>query len=91
MSNQTSETKAARIYGDANLIYLRAPAKIETKENGQQKIKASPFPKRIGITKQPKYGSNAGEYYTLKMGTEFKPGRWVVLLDFDNKKIRGQR
>jgi hypothetical protein len=49
------------------------------------KIKGSPFPKHAGITKQPNYGPNAGEYYTLKMGTEFKPGRWAVLLDFDNK------
>ena len=85
MSNQTSPNTPAKIYGDAGLIYLRAPAKIETKENGQKKIKANPFPKRIGVTKQPKYGPNAGEYYTLKMGTEFKTGRWAVLLDFDNK------
>ena len=39
MSNQTSNKTAAQIYGDAGLIYLRAPAKIETKENGQKKIK----------------------------------------------------
>ena len=84
MSNQTKQTYKI-IYGDAGLIYLRAPAKIETKDNGQMKIKGSPFPKHAGITKQLKYGPNAGEYYTLKMGTEFKPGRWAVLLDFDKK------
>ena len=84
MSKQTKQTYET-IYGDAGLIYLRAPAKIETKDNGQMKIKGSPFPKHAGVTKQPKYGPNAGEYYTLKMGTEFKPGRWAVLLDFDNK------
>ena len=85
MQNQIPKTTAATIYGDAGLIYLRAPAKIETKTNGQKKIKGNPFPKHIGITNQPKYGPNAGDYYTLKMGTEFKPGRWAILLDFDNK------
>ena len=79
MSNQTKQTYK-KLYGDAGLIYLRAPAKIETKDNGQMKIKGSPFPKHAGITKQPKYGPNAGEYYILKMGTEFRPGRWAVLL-----------
>ncbi len=85
MSNQNNKQLYETIYGDAGLIYLQAPAKVETKDNGQIKIKGSPFPKHAGITKQPKYGPNAGEYYTLKMGTEFKTGRWAVLLDFDNK------
>ena len=85
MSNQTKQ-KYETIYGDAGLIYLRAPAKYEPKDDGKkQKIMANPYPRHIGLTKQPKYGPNAGEYYTLKMGTEFKPGRWAVLLDFDNK------
>ena len=86
MSNQNNKQLYETIYGEAGLIYLRAPAKIETKDNGNTKeIVGSPFPKHAGVTKQPKYGPNAGDYYTLKMGTEFKPGRWAVLLDFDNK------
>ena len=85
MSKQTKQTYET-IYGEAGLIYLQAPAIIETKPDGKtKKIKGSPFPKHAGITQQPKYGPNAGEYYTLKMGTEFKPGRWAVLLVFDNK------
>ena len=85
MSKQTKQT-AAQLYAEAGLIYIRAPAIIETKKDGiTKKIKGSPFPKHGGITKQPKYGPDAGDYYTLKMGTEFKPGRWAVLLDFDNK------
>ena len=86
MSNQNNKQLYETIYGEAGLIYLRAPAIIETKPDGKtKKIKGSPFPKHGGITKQPKYGPNAGDYYTLKMGTEFKPGRWAVLLDFDRK------
>ncbi len=62
MSKQTKQTYET-IYGEAGLIYLRAPAKIETKDNGnKKKIVGSPFPKHAGITKQPKYGPNAGEY-----------------------------
>ena len=87
MSNQTKQTYKP-IYGDAGLIYLRAPAKIETKDDGKMKIKGNPFPKHSGVTEQPKYGPNSGRYFTLKMGIEFKPGRWVILLDFD-KKIGG--
>ena len=51
MSKQTKQTYET-IYGEAGLIYLRAPAKIETKDNGQMKIKGSPFPKHAGITKR---------------------------------------
>ena len=78
MSNQNNKQLYKTIYGDAGLIYLQAPAIIETKPDGKtKKIKGSPFPKHAGITKQPKYGPNTGESYTLKMGTEFKPGRWA--------------
>ena len=59
MSNQTKQTYET-IYGEAGLIHLRAPAKIETKDNGQMKIKGSPFPTHKGVTEQPKYGKNYG-------------------------------
>ncbi|MFM7980289.1 MAG: PriCT-2 domain-containing protein, partial [Candidatus Fonsibacter sp.] len=37
------------------------------------------------ITEQIAYTSVSGDYYSLVMGREFKPGRWSILLDFDNK------
>ena len=41
MSNQTKQ-KYETIYGDAGLIYLRAPAKYEPKDDGKkQKIMAN--------------------------------------------------
>ena len=54
------------------------------KPNGQKKIGGS-RPPLSTITKQPAYSSSAGVYYSLLMGREFKPGRWSILLDFDNK------
>ena len=88
---QSNKITHQQVYGDAGLIYIQAPAKYETKANGQKKIKGSPFPTHASITTQPKYGPNAGNYYTLKMGTEFEPGRWAILLDFDNKEEGGVR
>ena len=35
--------------------------------------------------KQVEYKADAGSYYSLLMGREYKPGRFVMLLDFDNK------
>ena len=37
------------------------------------------------ITKHIYYASGSGDYYSLLMGREFKPGRWWVLLYCDNK------
>ena len=57
MSNQNNKQLYETIYGDAGLIYLRAPAKYEPKDNGEKmKIVGSPFPTHIGTTTQPKYG-----------------------------------
>ncbi|MFM7981936.1 MAG: hypothetical protein ACKPKO_21715, partial [Candidatus Fonsibacter sp.] len=86
MTNQgnTQTYSPAEIYGDAGLIYIRYHAQIESKPNGQKKIGGSrlAFSK---ITKQIDYESGSGQYYSLLMGRQFKPGRWSVLLDFDNK------
>ncbi|MFM7983692.1 MAG: hypothetical protein ACKPKO_30650, partial [Candidatus Fonsibacter sp.] len=86
MANQTntSTLSPAQIDGDANLIFIRYHAQIETKPNGQKKIGGS-RPAFSRITKQINYGHNSGDYYSLLMGREFKPGRWSILLDFDNK------
>ena len=58
---------------------------METRTNGQQKIKANPFPNHALTKEQPKYTANSGDYYALLMGREFLLCRFVLLLDFDNK------
>ena len=90
MSNTTGNQTHASLYGNANLFYIRAPELVETRTNGQKKIKANPYPSnRALITEQPKYHANSGNYYALLMGREFRPGRFVLLLDFDNKDEGG--
>ena len=79
----------AEIYGKAGLICIRAPSKVEKKTNGQQNIEANPVPKHGLISQQRNYSENSGDYYALLMGREIKPGRWVLLLDFDNKEEDG--
>ena len=81
-SNATSKPSPAQIYGDPGLIYIRYHAQIETRPNGHKKIGGS-RPAFSKITKQIDYGSKSGDYYSLLMGREFKPGRWSILLDFD--------
>ncbi|MFM7979868.1 MAG: hypothetical protein ACKPKO_11185, partial [Candidatus Fonsibacter sp.] len=83
-SNSTSTLSPAQIYGDANLIFIRYHAPIESNTNGQNKIGGS-RPAFSRITKQINYGPDSGDYYSLLMGREFKPGRWSILLDFDKK------
>ena len=84
-SNTTSsKLSPAQIYGDANLIFIRYDAQIETKSNGQKKI-GGIRPAFSKIKEQINYKSGSGDYYSLLMGREFKPGRWSILLDFDNK------
>ena len=59
---------------------------METKPSGQKKIGAGNRPAFSKIVSQPTYGKGDGRYYSLLMGREFKPGRFVLLLDFDNKQ-----
>ena len=80
----TSKLSPAKIYGDAGLIYIRYHAQIETKPNGHKKISGA-RPAFSKIKEQIDYSSKSGDYYSLLMGREFKPGRWSILLDFDNK------
>ncbi|MFM7979487.1 MAG: hypothetical protein ACKPKO_09245, partial [Candidatus Fonsibacter sp.] len=65
-------------------IFIIYHAQIESKPNGQKKIGGS-RPAFSKITEQINYGPDSGDYYCLLMGREFKPGRWLILLDFDNK------
>ena len=75
---------AEQVYAEVGLMYIRYPATIDTKPNGQKKINGR-RPAYTKIEKQPKYNKNSGDYYSLLMGREFQPGRWAILLDFDNK------
>ena len=74
----------SKLYGQAGLTYIRFEAPVETKPNGQKKIGGS-RPAFSKIVSQPSYGKGDGKYYSLLMGREIKPGRFVILLDFDNK------
>ena len=84
ISNVTSKLSPAQIYGDAGLIYIIYHAQIDTKPSGQNNIGGS-RPAFSKINKQIDYKSGSGDYYSLLMGREFKPGRWSILMDFDNK------
>ena len=84
ISNATSKLPPAQIDGDAGLIYIRYHAQIETKPSGQKNIGGS-RPAFSKITKHINYASGSGDYHSLLVGREFKPGRWSILLDFDNK------
>ena len=82
MSNTNTPTNPAQIYSEAGLIYIRYPATIDTKANGQKKINGK-RPAYTKIEKQQRYTQNSGDYYSLLMGGEFQPGRWAILLDFE--------
>ena len=75
-----------KLYGEAGLMYIRFDAPIEDKPNGQKKIGHGRGPSYSKLEKQPIYKKGDGRYYSLLMGREFKPGRFVILLDFDNKE-----
>ncbi len=83
-SNIAPKLSPHQIYGYVGLIYIRYHAKIKTKSNGQKKIGGS-RPSFSKITKEIDYGSGSGDYYSLLLGREFKPGRWSILLVFDQK------
>jgi hypothetical protein len=85
MSKTGVKNSPKQIYGEANLIYIRYNATIEEKGNGQKKIKGD-YPQFTKIERQPEYKKGDGAYYSLLMGREVKPGRFVILLDFDNKE-----
>ena len=72
-------------YRRTNLKYIRYHATIETKPNGQKKIKGK-YPKFTQIEEQPRLGGESGNYYSLLMGREIKLNEYGILLDFDNKE-----
>ena len=82
---QPRKTTATQLYRESGLIYIRFDGQVEEKSNGQKKIKGS-RPAFSQITKQIDYKAGSGRFYSLLMGREFRPGRFAVLLDFDNKE-----
>jgi len=75
---------ASLLYEQEGLIYIRYDAPIVEKGNGQKKIGGT-RPAFSKLTEQPKYERGSGKFYSLLMGREYEPGRFVILLDFDNK------
>ena len=59
MASRSNTNTYQQVYGDAGLIHIRAPAKVESKPNGQKKIKANPFPNHALIKQQPAYNKNS--------------------------------
>ena len=57
----TKKHTPPEIYGEAGLIYISAPSKVEKKKNGQQKIKANPFPNHGLISQQRNYSETSGD------------------------------
>ena len=76
----------AQLYNEAGLMYIRYDAPIETKANGHKKIGAGRRPAFSKLENQPEYGKGSGQFYALLMGREYKPGRFVILLDFDSNQ-----
>ena len=76
MQSQTTKQTHANLYGSAGLIYIRAPAKVETRTNGQQKIKANPFPNHALIKEQPKIHSKQWGLLCLVNGARIPP--WAI-------------
>jgi hypothetical protein len=87
MNNQDAKTKTltySQLYKQSGVMYIRYHATIESKPNGQMKVGGS-RPAFSKIMEQPDYNKDSGKYYSLLMGREYKPGRFSILLDFDNK------
>ena len=84
-TNKTyTPTEPTDVYVESGIIYIRYHASIDTKPNGQKKINGK-RPAYTKIEKQPRYTQYSGDYYSLLIGREFQPGRFAILLDFDNR------
>ena len=77
-----------RAYLEHGLLYVRYDAPIEVKADGKRKI-GGRRPAFSKITKQPAYCPSDGRYYSLLMGREYQAGRYLMLLDVDNKDEEG--
>ena len=77
-------------YEANNLLYIRYRATIIDKGEGKKKIGPGSRPKNFPqIVKQIKYNDTSGKYYSLLMGKEYQPNRFVLLIDIDNKEEKG--
>ena len=75
-SNTASKLSPAQIYGDANLIFIRYDAQIETKSNGHKKIGGS-RPAFSKIKEQIKYKSGVGRLLFAPHGSQVQTGSLV--------------
>jgi hypothetical protein len=91
MKTQTQITSIIeQTYVQNNLLYIRFDGKIIKKPGGKKKIDGR-RPAFSQITEQPKYNKYSGRYYSLLTGREYQPGRFLMLLDIDNKEEPGTR
>ena len=85
-NTQTTKLTYGQMYEKNNLLYIRYDACIETRANGQKKIKGIDMPCYSKIRKQKQYKKDDGKFYSLLMGVEYQPGKYLMLLDLDNKE-----
>ena len=87
MTTTTTTTKLTygQLYEKYSLLYIRYDACVETRANGQKKIKGIDMPAYSKIRTQKQYKKDDGKYYSLLMGVEYQTGKWLMLLDLDNK------
>ena len=91
MKNQTQITSIIeQTYAQNNLLYIRFDGRIMKKPGGKKKIDGR-RPAFSQIAEQPKYNKHSGRYYSLLTGREYQPGRFLMLLDIDNKEEPGTR
>ena len=81
----TVKLTAADLCEQEHLMHIRFNAPTVEQANGQKKVGAWNQPAFKDLTEQPTYERGSGNFYSLLMGRWYKPGRFVILLDFDNK------
>ncbi len=81
-AHQNSPTAPTEVFREAGRIHIEYCATVDTKPYGQRESNGK-RPAYTKITKQLKYTEWSGDHYSIRMGREFQPGRWSILLDFD--------
>ena len=80
-NTQTTKLTYGQMYEKNNLLYIRYDACIETRANGQKKIKGIDMPCYSKIRKQKQYKPSDGKYYSLLMGVEYLMVQEYVEID----------
>ena len=84
--NLTKNINITELYKKSNLIYIQYDAKIVQRDYGAKKIEAIKYPSYSKITTQP--DENYKKYYSLLMGREYEPNKFLILLDLDAKETQ---